>query len=83
MFLRLLILRVGKNNFKILKIVFEYGFLDFNLYKYVVEKIYYFWKMVKYNFILKDEGKFKDGFFLLYIDGENILENCLKIFDFE
>lgn len=63
--------------------MFEYGFLDFNLYKYVVKKIYSFWKMVKENFILKDEGEFIDGFFVFYIDGENILENCLEIFDFE
>lgn len=63
--------------------MFEYGPPDLNLYKHVAEKTHYLWKMAKHNFILKDEGKPKDGFLLLHIDGENILENCLKIFDFE
>lgn len=39
--------------------------------------------MAKENLNLKDEGEPIDGFLVLHIDGEYILENCLKIFDFE
>lgn len=39
--------------------------------------------MAKESLILRDEGEPADGFLVLHIDGANILENCLKIFDFE
>lgn len=63
--------------------MFEYGPPDLNLYKHVAKKTHSLWKTAKENVILKDEGEPIDGFLVLHIDGENILENCLEIFDFE
>lgn len=76
-------LRGGQNNFKISRIVFEYGPPELNLYKHVAKKSHSLWKMAKESLILRDEGEPADGFLVLHIDGANILENCLKIFDFE
>lgn len=73
----------GENIFKISRIAFEYGPPELNLYKHVAKKTHFIWNMAKENFILKDEGEPTDGLLVLHIDGINILENCLKIFDFE
>lgn len=83
MLLRSRTLRGGENNFKISRIVFEYGPPELNLYNHVAKKTQSLWKKTKDNLILKDEGEPIDGFLVLHMNGVNIFENCLKAFDFE
>lgn len=69
---------------KFFRIVFDYGFLQFNLYKYVVEEVYFIWENIKEKyFMLKDVGELIDGFMFIYEDGDNVIESCLEIFDFD
>lgn len=63
--------------------MFGYGPPELNLYKHVAKKTHNLWEMAKEHFILKDDGEPMDGFLVLHTDGENILENFLKKFDFE
>lgn len=51
---RLLNMGLDEYSIKILRFVFDYGFLEFNLFKYVVEEVYFLWEKVKKLFIFRD-----------------------------
>lgn len=66
------------------RIRFEYGPAELNLYKNVAKRANTLWKKAKEKFIfVTDEGEPMDGLFVIHSVGVNILDHCLKIFDFD
>lgn len=66
---------------KVIKIIYDYGFLEFNLFKYFVEEVYFFWE--KENESYKDENELMKGIVLIYDDDMDIKECCLYFFGFD
>lgn len=66
------------------RIRFEYGPAELNLYKNVAQRAHTLWKKAKEKCIfVTDEGEPMDGLFVIHSIRVNILDHCLKIFDFD
>lgn len=66
---------------KVIKIIYDYGFLEFNLFKYFVEEVYFFWE--KENERYRYVNELMNGIVLIYDDDIDIVECCLYYFGFD